>query len=262
MLPDSTATALLAAGTAANTMAAAAGWLRRASLARLWFLIGWLCNAVLFALLWIAAGEPPFASMYHVMVFLGLCLLPLWEWFARRDGLAWLMPGFALLAALVLASALAMPKIGTWNRVPALRSPWFVPHVAAYTLSYALAALGFLLVLLRAIRRLVLGDRATGPWLDASFLVLRLGFPFMTFGLVSGALWADQVWGEWWSWDPKETWALITWLLYAMALYGHHSPSWKRLAEPAQVLAFLALLITFLLVNLWRPLASPLHGYT
>jgi ABC-type transport system involved in cytochrome c biogenesis permease subunit len=83
----------------------------------------------------------------------------------------------------------------------------------------------------------------------------------MTFGLLSGALWAEEAWGVYWSWDPKETWALITWTLYLVYFHCRRSPSLQRFADAAQMAAFLALLTTYLLVNLLPKLASALHSY-
>lgn len=79
--------------------------------------------------------------------------------------------------------------------------------------------------------------------------------------MLSGAIWADQVWAACWSWDPKETWSLITWTLYLIYLHCRRSPAYRRYAGVAHALAFAALLITFVLVNLLPKMAGVLHRY-
>ena len=83
----------------------------------------------------------------------------------------------------------------------------------------------------------------------------------MTFGLLSGALWAEEAWGRYWSWDPKETWSLITWTLYLIYFHCRRSPGLRQWSPAAHVLAFLALLTTFFLVNLLPKMGSVLHSY-
>ena len=89
---------------------------------------------------------------------------------------------------------------------------------------------------------------------------MRLAFPFLTFGLISGAIWADAAWGGYWAWDIKEVWSLLTWCLYL--LYFHVQPratfaSWRR---PLLLLAFVAIVITFMVVNL-LPQIDSMHSY-
>ena len=221
----------------------------------------WVLNAALFGLNWVVAGEPPFGNMYHVMVFLALTFLPLRAALARGPEFAWLRPSFLAAAALPLVGALFMDRAIDWKRLPALQSPWFVPHVTAYLISYALATIAFFLAAARLIRK-ALGKAADADRYEtAGHRLLRFAFPFMTFGLVSGALWADAVWGGYWSWDPKETWSLITWLLYALYFHCRASSGQRRFADTVQLVAFLALLITFLVVNLLPHFGGGLHSY-
>ena len=221
---------------------------------------GWLISAALFVLNWVVAGEPPFGNMYHVQTFLSLCFLPLFLVLAVRDKLAWTGAYFAFVAALPLLGAFFMDRGVLWRRVPALQSPWFVPHVVAYMIAYALAAAAFTLTVVRFARsRWMQGD--VSGYARASYEILRLAFPFMTFGMLSGALWAEEAWGVYWSWDPKETWSLITWTLYVVYFHCRASDRLQHYADVAQVLAFLALLTTFFLVNLLPRLSSVLHSY-
>lgn len=225
------------------------------------FAAGWAVNLVLVGVNAALAKGPPLGNMYHVQVVLALCFGPLFAVQAARSKLAWTGVYFALVSALPLVGALFMSKDVGWRRMPALQSPWFVPHVAAYMLSYALAGVAFGLALVGRAKGRRLGLEDAGRYDRACLETLRLAFPFMTFGMLSGALWAEEAWGAYWSWDPKETWSLITWMLYVIYFHCCADRRLSRYAMPAQVLAFAALLTTFFLVNLWPKLASVLHGY-
>ncbi len=224
------------------------------------FALGWIGNAGLFVFNWLAAGEPPFGNMYHVQIVLALCFLPLYLLAARRPDFVWTAGFFAFTSALPLIGAAFMEKNVAWRRMPALQSPWFVPHVLSYMIGYALATIAFVLTLTRGVRA-ALRHPDLARYRVAGTVVVRLSFPFMTFGMLSGALWAEQAWGAYWSWDPKETWSLITWMLYVLYFHCLTRKPLQRFAEPTQILAFIALLTTFYLVNLLPKLGSILHSY-
>jgi ABC-type transport system involved in cytochrome c biogenesis permease subunit len=226
------------------------------------FAAAWLVNAALILANWLAAGNPPFGNMYHVLTFLACCFFPLYVLLALRDRLHWTAAYFTFASAVPLLGTLFMDTDALWRRAPALQSPWFIPHVTAYMISYALAAVAFTLAVVAWGRRLLL-DRPPANDHDAAvYRILVLAFPLMTFGMLSGALWAEQAWGAYWSWDVKETWSLITWMLYLVTFHCRRSGPHRRFAAPAHILAFLALITTFVLVNLLPKLASALHSYS
>lgn len=224
---------------------------------------GWSVDGVLVALNGLAAGEPPLGNMYHVMTALPLCFAPLYCLLRWRDGRGWLHSHIAAACILPLAGAFFMDRDVHWQRMPVLQSWWFVPHVLSYLVSYALAAIAFVLTVSRlaTIRGRAHQDPAGDPRGEAARLAVRYAVPFMTFGLLSGALWADDAWGVYWSWDPKETWSLITWLLYVGYLHAWHDPRWRRYGDVVQLLAFAALIVTFLVVNLLPKIGKSLHSY-
>ena len=207
---------------------------------------------------WSRAGQPPFASMHHVMLALSCCALPAWGIFVALRKMQWSAPVFPGAAALPTMLAMVFERSETWTLAPALQSAWFVPHVLAYMVSYSLALTAFLF--------LAVGWFRAGPYDGSrletgSYELLSIAFPLMTFGMMSGALWANQVWGDYWSWDAKETWSLITWTLYLCYFHCRKERPLRRYAHLAHALAFSALLTTFLLVNLLPKLASKLHSY-
>jgi ABC-type transport system involved in cytochrome c biogenesis permease subunit len=221
----------------------------------------WAAVAGLIVFNAVVAGEPPLGNMYHVQVFLAACFLPLFGVMAWRGGLAWAGHYFAFASAIPLIGACFMDRDVVWRRMPALQSAWFVPHVTTYMISYSLATVAFVLLVVSLIRRKSLNEDDRSRYEVGQYEVLRLAFPLMTFGMLSGALWADAAWGGYWSWDSKETWSLITWMLYLVYFHCRKGGALRRLTGWAQGLAFAALLTTFLLVNLLPKLASALHSY-
>jgi len=132
-----------------------------------------------------------------------------------------------------------------------------VPHVASYMFSYCLAAAAFALTAAALWRRR--GDADAGRFEKASYRTMLLAFPFMTFGLLSGALWAEEAWGVYWSWDPKETWSLITWIFYALALHLRRTRGWRdEKFAWLSILGITLVAFTYFGVNF---LLSGLHSY-
>lgn len=214
----------------------------------------WAMNATVLVLNGLIVNDIPLGNMYQVQVVLGLCFLPLFFLLSIRDRLGWTGVYFAFASALPMLGAVFMDKQATWKRMPALQSGWFVPHVLAYMISYALCAVAFIMLIR------LWSSKEKGELRRAIYQILRTAFPFMTFGMLSGALWAEDAWGQYWSWDAKEVWSLITWGLYLVYFHCRKS-AWHKHADWAHLLAFLALLTTFFLVNLLPKLGSLLHSY-
>ncbi len=218
-------------------------------------LFAWLVNIAVVVLNGLIVHDIPLGNMYQVQGVLSLCFLPLFGLLAAREKLGWTGIYFAFASALPMIGAIFMDKQAAWKRMPALQSGWFVPHVLAYMISYALCAVAFIMLI-----RLWSRKTERTEFRRAIYQILRTAFPFMTFGMLSGALWAEEAWGQYWSWDAKEVWSLITWALYLVYFHCRKS-SWSRHADIAHALAFLALLTTFFLVNLLPKLGSLLHSY-
>ncbi len=237
--------------------------LQKSRLSFIAFLVAAHIVMVIVAHDWRVSGQPPFSSLHHVMLVLGACALPAYALFVMGRGLRWMAPVFPLAGAIPLVLALVFERDEAWNLAPALQSPWFVPHVIAYMVSYSLALIAFLLLIAGAVVKLrTEGETSNTAMLEAgSYEILSVAFPLMTFGMLSGALWANQIWGDYWSWDSKETWSLITWFLYLSYFHCRKHGKLRKYADLSHTLAFLALVTTFLLVNLLPKLASKLHGY-
>ncbi len=212
------------------------------------FLAAWAVALALFiANAWMA-GAMPFGNMRHVLCFFPLAMAPAAAYLRRRRGME-LTAWFALASAVALVGALCMPMQAAWRQMPALQSPWFAPHVTSYVLAYGLMAVA---------AGLAVKSLWSEAVLEKADAVVRLAFPFMTFGLWSGALWADAAWGRYWAWDIKEVWSLLTWGLYLLYFHAaHRLPGWRR---PLLLLGFAAVVVTFLVVNLLPRLES-VHSY-
>nr|YP_010903433.1 heme attachment to plastid cytochrome c [Hypnea cryptica]WCH55886.1 heme attachment to plastid cytochrome c [Hypnea cryptica] len=164
--------------------------------------------------------------------------------------------------------------------VPALRSNWLMMHVSIMMFSYGTLILGSLLSILFLIlsitnkykvnkTKLVYGNNKTYLLFNRlnllqsvdnlSYRIISLGFPMLTIGIIAGSVWANEAWGSYWSWDPKETWALITWIIFATYLHARLSKSWQG-EKPAILasLGFIVVWICYLGVNF---LGKGLHSY-
>ena len=152
---------------------------------------------------------------------------------------------------------------------PALDSFWLPIHVALAFLGNAVFTVAFVAAIFYLLQERMLKSKKFSalyyrlPSLDTLDLInyrcLTFGFPLMTMGIISGAVWAESAWGTYWSWDPKESWALITWFLYAALLHGRLTTGWRgRRAAIFAIIGFVFLLFTFLGVNLLLP---GLHSY-
>ena len=205
--------------------------------------------------------QAPLSNFYESLIFFAWCLPVLGLWAFRRYLQGYLGALVALLSTLLLAYA----SFGVDSRIqplmPALKSNWLLIHVVTAFLGYAAFALAFGTAILYLIQeRRPRPGLPPLPLLDS--LIYRttvLGFLLLTLGIATGAVWAETAWGRYWSWDPKETWSLITWFIYAALLHARHLKGWhgRRIAWLA-VLGFMAVLFTYFGVSF---LLSGLHSH-
>ena len=132
-----------------------------------------------------------------------------------------------MMALVFICINLFKPEIHTKTLMPALQSPWFAPHVIVYMFSYALLGAATLMALyLLLVRR----GNTTSDEMALTDNLVYVGLAFLTFGMLFGALWAKVAWGHYWAWDPKETWAAITWLCYLLYIHLRRAEpyAWKQ----------------------------------
>jgi cytochrome c-type biogenesis protein CcsB len=145
---------------------------------------------------------------------------------------------------------------------PILESYWFPVHVVFSFFGFAMFALAFCGAILYLIQENLIKSKKAGrgisrglPPLEAldylNYLCLSIGFPLLTLGIIIGSIWASYAWGSYWSWDPKQTWSFITWLIYAALLHQRLNAGWRgRRAAKIAIFGFLVVLFTFLGVNI------------
>lgn len=222
---------------------------------------GWLTLTVGIFLRWQAADRVPLSNQYESLIFLlwavlGIYFLALSLSYEALDRLNLWVSGFAL----VFLGAASLLNKTIEPLVPALQSNWLLIHVTTTLLGYASLALAFLggllYLTLRKPENQDYNRETLEPFLYRS---LVLGFWLLTLGIATGAIWANSAWGTYWSWDPKETWSLITWIYYAMAIHLRRTRGWKgsRFAWLA-VAGFAFVVFTYFGVNY---LLSGLHAY-
>ncbi len=225
-----------------------------------------LHSGVLLQRIW-QAGRPPFSNMYETLLFFSWVLVLSSLWVERRYGLPQLGAFSLPLAALVLATT-SLISAEIQPLLPALKSNWLLAHVVACFVSYTAFALACGTSGLYLLLRYAPGGAWRARWTGAATLdtldaltyrLITFGFPLLTIGIVTGAVWADQCWGRYWSWDPKETWSLVTWLVYGVCLHLRLVASWRGPAGAVAAIAgFLSVVFTYYGVNY---LFVGLHDY-
>lgn len=191
---------------------------------------------------WIAAGHFPLSNMYEYSLVFLFSVSLMYIIFER-------MYGVRQIGAIVLTIA-ALMSLYIWSLdpgmrevnplIPALQAGWIMPfHVGSFSLAYATFAVSFAAAILYLI-----ADRTKTRWLpspemldDVAFRAITFGFPMFTLGLILGSIWAHDAWGVYWQWDPKETSALFTWLVYAVYLHTRTLRGWRG-RRSAYVLLF------------------------
>ncbi len=189
-----------------------------------------------------ANGYVPFVSMFQVLTFLALTFLPVYFFLTYLCRCRGCGPYFTLASAIVMTGPVFMREGSVWTFPPALQSPWFVPHILMYMVAYSLGTVSFLMAVVYLFRR-------SPDTYRAMTCCERTLFPFMTAGMLFGAVWADQIWGGFWSWDLKECWSLITWMLYMVALHLARREKTRRWVPLVTVLGFVAIIVTMFFVS-------------
>ena len=213
-------------------------------------------------------GHAPLSNMYESLVFfsctIAIIYLVIERTYKKRIIGAFTMP----LVFLSIAYASLSKNINDQIQplIPALQSNWLIAHVMTCFLGYAAFAIAFGISLMYLLTR---GDKKKKGYLVSHFptpafldhlthQMVTFGFLFLSIGIITGAVWANAAWGSYWSWDPKETWSLITWFIYAILLHARLMRGWhgKRIAY-VSIIGFLAVLFTYFGVNL----LPGLHSY-
>jgi cytochrome c-type biogenesis protein CcsB len=217
-------------------------------------------------------GHAPLTNMYESLVFFAWCttlfyLFMEYRFKARVIG-AFVMPCVAVAMAYASFSSRIDTQINPL--IPALQSNWLIAHVVTCFIGYGAFAVAGGLGLMYLLKLAAVDKKSTDTSLSASLPELKViddlthktivfGFMWLSAGIITGAIWANEAWGTYWSWDPKETWSIITWFMYASTLHARFTRGWRgrRIAWLA-IIGFLAVFFTYFGVNF---LLSGLHSY-
>lgn len=211
-------------------------WYRHGGIAQL---VGLACLAGLLAWLWSDLGRPPLRTLGETRLWYAALLVAIGSLLELHLGSRALrapMLGFALLFTCL---ALAHPESFDRTLMPALRSPWFVPHVVVNLVAYAALGLAGGAAAIALVRH---HGRPPAAAIALPAALVEVGLVFLTFGLAFGALWAKEAWGHYWSWDPKETWAWVSWCACVIAMHlgrgaDARTRAWTILLALAAILA-------------------------
>jgi len=213
-------------------------------------------------------GHAPLSNLYESLVFFAWAIAALYLFveyrYKNRVIGAFVMP----IAFLAMAYASLSPNISDRIQplIPALKSNWLIAHVITCFLGYAGFAVAFGISLMFVIKARSGGasspilDRFPAPDVldDLTHKMVQFGFLFLSVGIITGAVWANSAWGRYWGWDPKETWSLITWFVYATLLHARLMHGWRgRKIAYISILGFMAVMFTYFGVNL----LPGLHSY-
>ncbi|HEX9124097.1 MAG TPA: c-type cytochrome biogenesis protein CcsB [Actinomycetota bacterium] len=247
----------------------------------------------------VAAGRVPWGNMYEYSTLLALLVVAGHLIVVEGIYKVRVIGGFALaFAVLTMAVAVMFLYVGPGPLVPALNSYWLKIHVVAAILGSSLFALGCIVTILYLVkdrREQLAAERivpimggsleldAAPPHFEAgadepvggtvrrgllpaaavldriAYRTIAFAFPIWTFAVIAGAIWAENAWGRYWGWDPKETWSFITWVVFAGYLHARATSGWRgRRAAVIAMVGFVSLLVTYYVVNLW---ITGLHSY-
>jgi cytochrome c-type biogenesis protein CcsB len=217
---------------------------------------------------YLQAGYTPITNLHESVSFFTLCLAAFFVYlrsFYRASILGVIV--LPVLSALVLWVLTIPGSVGPLP--PVLQSIWLPVHTISAFLGNAIFFMGFLVSIVylgaeRCIKNKKNDSVLPGlPSLETLDLInyrcMSFGFPLLTVGIMSGSIWAAYAWGSYWSWDPKETWSLITWIVYAILIHNRLAIGWRgRRTAYMMILGFISVLVTFLGVNLF---IGGLHSY-
>jgi cytochrome c-type biogenesis protein CcsB len=250
---------------------------RLGTVATLFTLAAWLIQTAGLGVRWVESyqmgfGHAPLTNMYESVVFFSWTIIILYlaiEWKFKTKIIGAFAVPFAFLAMAYASFSTDINKAIS-PLVPALQSNWLIAHVITCFVGYAAFAVAAALGIMYLVKNSSKNEESQSTGIVNSLPPLKtiddlihktmvFGFIWLTAGIITGAIWANSAWGTYWSWDPKETWSLITWFVYAITLHARYTRGWSgtKIAFLA-ISGFLAVLFTYYGVNF---ILSGLHSY-
>ncbi len=244
--------------------------------------IGTLTILLFIISLWITLERPPLRTLGETRLWYSFFLPLVGLVTYLRWRYKWFISYSIFLAVLFLLINIMKPEIHSKTLMPALQSPWFVPHVIVYIFSYALLAMSSVVATYGLVLKYIEGSNFGNfsekylkkfndkieikfnlKYIKLADNLVYLGFAFLTMGLIFGALWAKEAWGNYWTWDPKETWALLTWISYMVYMHFRYAHK-EKVNTQLWILsiAFIVLLVCWFGINYLPSAANSVHVYS
>ena len=222
----------------------------------------------------IAASRPPWGNMYEFSTTGALAVTGVFLVLLSRRPIRYLGTFVVLPVLLTLGLAVSVLYTESAQLVPALKSVWLVIHVSAAIISSGILTIAFaqsVCFLVQDRRERVPAEQRQASFMDrlptaaaldrSAYKMHAFAYPIWTFAIIAGAIWAENAWGRYWGWDPKETWAFITWMVYTTYLHARATAGWKgRAAAILALVGFASLLFNFVGINSFFGGGS-LHSY-
>jgi cytochrome c-type biogenesis protein CcsB len=233
-------------------------------IARIAMSLTWLTGGFLIAALTlrgIAANRAPWGNMYEFALASATAIILSFLIISLKKDIEWL--GIFIIVPVILLLGVAVNVLYTESGplVPALKSTWLIIHVSTAIISYGAFSLNFGLSIIYLLKvKNKLKKLPSAKKIDEfSYKVVLFAFPIWTFAVISGAIWAESAWGRYWGWDPKETWAFITWIIYAAYLHSRVTVGWKGTKSAwLSIAGYVAIVFNFFVINIW---VTGLHSY-
>jgi cytochrome c-type biogenesis protein CcsB len=213
----------------------------------------------------VSAGRPPWGNMFEFSTTGALAVTAVFLVLLTRKDVRYLGTFVVLPVLLTLGLAVTVLYTESAQLVPALKSVWLVIHVTAAIIASGILTIGFaqsVCFLVQDKREQVPAESRQPSFMDrlpaaavldrSAYKMHAFAYPIWTFAVIAGAIWAENAWGRYWGWDPKETWAFITWMVYTAYLHARATAGWKgRKAAYLAGLGYATFLFNYLVVNIW-----------
>jgi cytochrome c-type biogenesis protein CcsB len=238
------------------------------NISRKFFITAFIIHCISFFSRWISCKFFPVTTLFESLSFFALII----ALFQIIIDYRYKVKGISIFSSIIISILVIISCLLPYNIValpPVLNSFWLPVHVFFAFLGNGIFAISFAVSILYLIQFKKVKEKKLSesffklPSLESldslNYRCLTIGFPLLTLGIITGSLWASSAWGSYWSWDPKETWSLITWFLYAALLHGRLNTGWRgKKGAIFSIIGFAVVVFTFLGVNLLLP---GLHSY-
>ncbi|MBQ7365214.1 MAG: cytochrome c biogenesis protein CcsA [Clostridia bacterium] len=228
-----------------------------AKLSLILWCVGIALNAAIVINNWIVNGYMPFVSMYQVLTFLGVTFALVYVYIRYMHEGAFMKRYFIASQGVIMTGVFFMAQASEWTFPPALQSAFFIPHVFSYMISYCLVVVAAILTVISFF--LTKKKETYLQYQKGAYNLILTGFPFMVLGMFLGALWANECWGNYWQWDNKEVWSLVTVLMLSIYLHFRRQEKLKKFAPYFILLAFIFEIITLFFVGMFG--GDSMHTY-